>query len=210
MSDSTPIELLPVPIELDSSEFVAICGWAFEDDYVGRLLKNDIPRRVLRGSCRVWVYENPDRQLVGFGTIDVCSDYSESYTGGRPHPYIPLLAVEPGMRGRGYGKSIVQHLIDLAALLALGPGGCHDVLFLDVYRDNDKAINLYERCGFGIVEREPRSDPDENGSTVLHHGQASVHCLSKTPSSARPGTSSRIWRGLGRSGPTTWSRPRPR
>jgi ribosomal protein S18 acetylase RimI-like enzyme len=162
MSDITPINLLAVPIALDSPEFTAICDWPFQDDYVRRVLRDDVRWRVHRGTGRVWIYLNPEGELAGFGTIDECRDYGD-YTEGQLHPYIPLLAVNPAMQGRGYGRYIVRHLVDLAAILASGPGGCRDILFLDVYTDNTVAIRLYEKCGFRVIEPEPRSDPDEGG-----------------------------------------------
>ena len=75
--------------------------------------------------------------------------------------------MNPAMEGRGHGKSIVQHLIDHAALLASGPGECHPVLFLDVYEDNTRAIGLYTKCGFVIIEDQARPDPDEAGRLYL-------------------------------------------
>jgi ribosomal protein S18 acetylase RimI-like enzyme len=166
MSDLTPILLTPVPIGLESDEFRTIRGWPFADSYVSRLLQKDIPQRVQRGTCRIWGYLGPDDGLVGFGTIDVRDHYS-AYSEGRIHPYIPLLAVNPAMQGHGYGKWIVRHLIDQAAILASGPGGYHDVLFLDVYADNEKAIRLYSKCGFVIVEDKPIPDPEESGRPYI-------------------------------------------
>jgi ribosomal protein S18 acetylase RimI-like enzyme len=162
MSDVTPIDLLAALIVLDSPEFAEICRWPFEDAYVGRVLRNDIRRRMHRGACRIWGYFNLGRQLVGFGTLDVCGDYSD-FTDGRLHPYIPLLAVNPAMQGKGYGSYIVRHLIDFAAISAIEEGRFHDALFLDVYKDNERAIGLYKKLGFQIVEDDPRPDPDENG-----------------------------------------------
>ena len=100
-----------------------------------------------RRTCRIWAYRDPSGRIAGFGTLDVCEDYAD-FTVGRPHPYIPLLAVNSSMRGLGYGRWIVRHLIAEAAILANGPGTCHDVLFLDVYADNLIAISLCEKCGF--------------------------------------------------------------
>src|SRR5690349_850202 len=97
MTPHTPIPLSPAPIGLRSPEFAAISGWPYADPFVSRLLAGDIPQRVLYGNCRVWVYRDPQSQMVGFGTLDVCDDYQE-YTGGRPHTYIPLLAVNPTIR----------------------------------------------------------------------------------------------------------------
>jgi len=163
MCDRTPILLTPGAIDLDSPEFSAISGWPFADLFVGRLLRDDIPQRAMFNNGRVWVYRDPDGRLVGFGTLDVCEDYS-GYTAGRPHPYIPLLAVNPTIKSLGYGTSIVQHLIGEAALLA-SRGGCHDVLFLDVYTTSVKAIELYDKCGFMKLTDEPVADPLEDGKS---------------------------------------------
>jgi ribosomal protein S18 acetylase RimI-like enzyme len=165
MSDQTRIPLTPTPVELDSAELKEICSWQYPDAYFGRLLQGDIPQRVLYFHARIWVYRDPDKRLVGFGTIDVCNDY-ELYTAGEPHPYIPLLAVHPSSAGLGHGTSIVQHLIAEAVILERLLG-CHNALFLDVYADNERAIRLYERpeCGFKRVETIP--DPDENGRPLI-------------------------------------------
>jgi hypothetical protein len=85
MSDRTPVPLIPVPIRLDSPEFRAILGWPFGDAYIVRLLRDDIPQRVLFGNCRIWVYRDPGGRFAGFGTLDVCKDYGE-LTAGRSHP----------------------------------------------------------------------------------------------------------------------------
>ena len=166
MPDRTPIPLTPTPIELGSAEFTALTGWPFTDPFVARLLRTDIPQRVQFGNCHVWVYRDPDDRLVGFGTLDVCDDYG-AYTGGQLHPYIPLLAANPTIKSLGYGTTIVRHLIDEAALLACRPGGCHDVLFLDVYTASAKAIEVYTACGFVQVTSEPLQDPLDDNKPYL-------------------------------------------
>ncbi|MGP0067543.1 MAG: GNAT family N-acetyltransferase [Isosphaeraceae bacterium] len=158
MSDSIP--LTPCLIQLDSPEFKEILEWTFADSYVSRLLQNDIPNRMQFGKGRTWIYRDPHGRIAGFGIIDVCEEYSE-YTAGMPHPYIPLLAVNSEMGGRGHGKSIVLHLIDEAVRLAHIEQICSDVLFLDVYVDNFVAIRLYAKAGFANVKQEPIPDPSE-------------------------------------------------
>jgi GNAT superfamily N-acetyltransferase len=167
MSDPMPVPLTAVPIELESPEFEAIYAWPFPDRFVVRLLRDDIPQRIQFNSCRIWVYRDPDGQFVGFSTLDVCDDYAR-FTAGRPHPYIPLLAVNPAIKSRGYGTSIVQHLIDEATSLARTADGCHDVLFLDVYTTSVKAITLYTKCGFVSLTDEPIVDrAAEGGETYI-------------------------------------------
>jgi GNAT superfamily N-acetyltransferase len=165
MANGSPVPLTAVLIGLDSAEFQAISGWPFADAFVRRLLQEDIPQPVQFGSCSIWTYRDADGSLVGFGTLDVCSECGQ-FTGRKPHPYIPLLAVNPTMTGKGCGTSIVRHLIDEAALLALR-GLCHDVLFLDVYTTSQDAIRLYTKCSFATVSPEPIPDPQEGGKTYI-------------------------------------------
>ena len=127
-------------------------------------------KKISRSACSsaiaiFWTYRDPDGSLIGFGTLDVCGECGE-FTGGKLHPYLPLLAINPTIKSRGYGTSIVRHLIDEAALLALR-GLCHDVLFLDVYTASEKAIRVYTECGFATVSPEPIPDPQEGGKTYI-------------------------------------------
>ena len=166
MSDRTPVPLTPTRIELGTPEVEAIAGWPYADPFVPRLLRNDIPQRVLFGECRVWVYRDPEGRFVGFGTLDVCDDYGH-YTFGRNHPYIPLLAVNPTIKSLGYGTTILGHLTNEAALLVCRPGGCHDVLFLDVYTTSVKAVGLYTSTGFVQITPEPIPDVQESGKLYI-------------------------------------------
>jgi ribosomal protein S18 acetylase RimI-like enzyme len=165
MAHGSPIPLTAVLIGHDSEEFQAISAWPFVDPFVKRLLQEDIPQRVQFGNCSIWTYRDPNGSLVGFGTLDVCGDCNE-FTGGKLHPYIPLLAINPTIKSRGYGTSIVCHLIGEAALLACR-GLCHEVLFLDVYTTSEKAIRVYTECGFATVSPEPIPDPQEHGKTYI-------------------------------------------
>jgi ribosomal protein S18 acetylase RimI-like enzyme len=71
------------------------------------------------------------------------------------------------MRGQGYGKQILSHLVDQAALIwAFSPKSC-DLLFLDVYASNKTAIGLYKRFGFAEISDEPIPDPDQGDDTYI-------------------------------------------
>lgn len=165
MAHGPPIPLNAVLIGLDSDEFQAISNWPFADPFVNRLLQEDIPQRVQFGNCSIWTFRDPEGSLVGFGTLDVCNECSE-FTSGKLHPYLPLLAINPTIKSLGYGTSIVRHLIDEAALLAMR-GKCHDILFLDVYTTSEKAIRVYTDCGFDTVSPDPIPDPQEGGKTYI-------------------------------------------
>ena len=165
MAEFKPIPLIRMPISSAHAQFKTISSWPFDDPFVTRLLQNDIPQRVTFGNCRIWIYHDPNGQVVGFGTLDECNDYA-NYTNGQTHPYIPLLAVNPTIKSLGYGTSILQHLTDEATLLACRPG-CHDVLFLDVYTASEKAIKLYTTSGFASITPDPIPDPQEGGKPYI-------------------------------------------
>ena len=166
--------LFGTDITCDSPAFAEILRWEFEEPFVRRLLVHDIPQRILFGGCRMICYGNREREIVGFGTIER-SDQFKELAGGRDHPYIPLLGVNPVQRGKGYGKQILEHLILLAWHMAREKGGnCHDVLFLDVYETSRPAIRLYRKCGFQNAIDQPIFDPDENKGYFVMSKRVSV------------------------------------
>ena len=127
------------------------------DAFVGRLLRDDIPGRFELGRCQMWVYQDSESHLVGFGTLDLSLDCAE-YTAGQPHTYIPPLAVNQSSEGRGYGQFIVRHLVAEATLQALA-GLCPSGVYLDVYTASQAAIHIYRKCGFVDVTSTPLVDP---------------------------------------------------
>ena len=60
-----------------------------------------------------------------------------------------LVAVDPGARGQGLGR----RLVDDAATVAKGRGAAR--IFLEVRDGNDAAIGLYRSAGFLVVGRRP-------------------------------------------------------
>jgi ribosomal protein S18 acetylase RimI-like enzyme len=133
-----------------------------------RLLQSDIPTRVQKFGCLVWIYYDPNGQAVGFGTLELSNKEYPQFTGGKQHFYIPLLAVHPAFGRRGYGKEIVRHLTTEAAkvvaLMALCAPGISDLLFLDVYVKNTAAVGLYLGQQFVTLNpNNPEVDPKENG-----------------------------------------------
>src|SRR4051812_20925146 len=129
---STAIPLTTIDVKLNDPVFNAIKTWPFKDDFVFRLLVDDIPQRIKYGSCQFWAYRDPHSTIVGFGTLAISTDCSE-FADSKPHTYIPLLAVHPDMQGRGHGKAIVNHLIrEASCAVARAPAWLHHALFLDV------------------------------------------------------------------------------
>jgi len=166
------ISLIASRVDLGGDDFKLIVNWPYNDSFVARVLKSDIPQRVKFGNGRIWLFKDPMGQPVGFGTFDVCEDYGH-HTHGKPHPYIPLLAVNPTIKSLGYGTSIVEYLVAEAALTVKELRSCSDVLFLDVYTNNTRAIALYTRTGFQQLEG-PINDPDEGAQYIIMGRRVSV------------------------------------
>jgi len=166
MADRNPIPLTPVEIQTAEAGYATLLAWVYppESAYVTRMLQDIIPGREKYGRCRTWVYVEPAGQVVGFGTLHMSDDW-RAYCGELPHPYIPLLSVNPGIKSLGYGETILNHLVAEAATLVRTTTDCSTRLFLDVYATNDRAISLYERNGFRHVAT--RHDTDEGGAEYL-------------------------------------------
>jgi ribosomal-protein-alanine N-acetyltransferase len=81
-----------------------------------------------------WIGERA-REVVGYGISTI--------GGGESH--VLNLCVAPGWQGRGYGRAILQKLIDEATRFKA------DSLFLEVRPSNPAAIRLYESMGFNEI-----------------------------------------------------------
>jgi ribosomal protein S18 acetylase RimI-like enzyme len=153
--------LVAIPVDLDDPIFDAIKMWQFQDEFVQRMLTDDIPQRVRLENARIWAYEDEQRNVIGFGTLTLCRHYSD-LTNGQNHLYIPLLAVHPDAQGNGYGTAIVEHLINQSADVYIATdeqGNLSNVLFLDVYELSIAAIGLYKKCGFVTLGGQTFADP---------------------------------------------------
>lgn len=66
-------------------------------------------------------------------------------TVGAGEAHILNLCVRPDMQGRGLGRAMLEHLLELAV------DHRADTVFLEVRPSNGLAINLYENAGFNCV-----------------------------------------------------------
>lgn len=154
------------------TDYDALLTWPFPTDpfYAAQvldLLRDDVPHRALFGMCFVFLYRDSAGTAVGFGTLEVASEY-HSLTNGLDHAYIPVLAVHPDHNGKGYGKWIVEHLVSEAVLFHQSLHGLSDSIFLDVYQANTPAIGLYEKCKFETLNAtNPIPDPKHNNEPYL-------------------------------------------
>ena len=81
-----------------------------------------------------WVGERA-REVVGYGISTI----------GAGESHVLNLCVAPNWQGRGYGRVILQKLIDEATRLKA------DSLFLEVRPSNPNAIKLYRSVGFNEI-----------------------------------------------------------
>ena len=105
---------------------------------------------------------------------DGCSDRSCSETGAeaRIAGYADMwmiageaqlnnIAVDEDMRGRGYGRMLLDHMSDECTVR-----GCSSMT-LEVRRSNDAAISLYRGSGFTETGIRPRYYLDNNEDAVI-------------------------------------------
>lgn len=180
MTVRPPIPLKPFPIKINGPDFGQILSWPWsaDDGYVPRMFQYDIPQQVFQNKSTLWGYRDAAGVLCGFGSIYVASEYG-TFTQQRPYPYIPLLAVKPNERSRGHGQFIVEHLVGEAVILAQQGQGCCDIVFLDVYASNAKAIDLYKRCAF-VQIGGTRFDSRENQHYLIMARRLSANSATQT------------------------------
>jgi ribosomal protein S18 acetylase RimI-like enzyme len=172
---SAPAALVPRRLSLRQVEELA--EWPYDEqpfyiDQVHRSLRNDVPQLMTQRVCVTWGYDDPTLpsgdQLVGFGVIHMSTNYFE-VADRKQHVYIPLLSVKPKIESKGYGGSIVSHLI-LEAEKTVRHENKHEQkvseqLFLDVYAKNERAIARYKKSGFRIInEANPLYDEREENA----------------------------------------------
>lgn len=121
---------------------VGFAAWkssdAFEDVYLDRQAIDRV-----RGQFTIFPMEatgdvhvaSLDGAIVGWAARDGLRDC------------ISDLWVDPDYQGRGVGRALIHHMIDLIA--AAG----HPVARIQTHARNAAAIRLYQRCGFTIVWR---------------------------------------------------------
>lgn len=94
------------------------------------------------------------RRLVGFVLVRVAADEAEILT----------IAVSPSRRGRGYGRLLMEEA--MRKLYRERIAAC----FLEVNRDNDRAVGLYQVLGFeevGMRKGYYGGDADSDGSALV-------------------------------------------
>ncbi|WP_247686903.1 GNAT family N-acetyltransferase [Pseudoalteromonas luteoviolacea] len=81
-----------------------------------------------------------NNQIIATGYVQI--RLSKQSLEHEQHGYLGFMFVSPEFRGQGLNQKITQRLIDWAE-----SKGIYD-FYLDVYNDNQAAINAYQKLGF--------------------------------------------------------------
>jgi GNAT superfamily N-acetyltransferase len=65
-----------------------------------------------------------------------------SYHPKEPHWYLPLIGVDPGHQGKGYGSTLLKHALASC-------DGNHQIAYLEA--SSPQSVPLYERHGFKVL-----------------------------------------------------------
>ncbi len=100
----------------------------------------------LRVGYSCWVLDL-ECEVVGYGVLSA----------GAGEAHILNICVGRDARGRGWGKHLLDRLVQLARYHRA------EQLFLEVRPSNERAIDLYDRNGFRTVGRRPNYYPHAKG-----------------------------------------------
>ncbi|MBA5763917.1 ribosomal protein S18-alanine N-acetyltransferase [Vibrio sp. 404] len=135
------LQFLPLAVEhLDDV-------WAIEQQAHSHPWAESMIRDVnSRGGCHHVLIDND--QLVGYF-------YAQNIVG---EVTLLNIAVAPERQGKGYGKALLEHLLDH------GEKANAESVWLEVRESNHKAFALYECAGFNEVDRRKNYYPAASGN----------------------------------------------
>jgi ribosomal-protein-alanine N-acetyltransferase len=94
-----------------------------------------------------WVYTDTYNVVLGYAIVQLVLDES----------HLLNLCVRPDMQRKGYGRFIMEHIIDFSKSRSAS------IVVLEVRESNKKAQNLYEQLGFNEMSVRRGYYPAENG-----------------------------------------------
>ena len=103
-------------------------------------------RDCLRVGYLCWVYRD-EEELKAYGVMSM----------GPGEAHLLTVCVKPEAQGQGYGRMMMQHLLDVARKRHA------DKAFLEVRPTNKVAIGLYRSMGFKDMGLRKNYYPSENG-----------------------------------------------
>lgn len=120
--------------------------WAIEESAYEFPWELETFRSCFKIGYHCWVGERA-REVVGYGISTI--------GGGESH--VLNICIAPGFQGRGYGRILLQKLIDEATRFKA------DSMFLEVRPSNPRAISLYHSMGFNEIGNRKDYYPAQNG-----------------------------------------------
>lgn len=136
--------------EIDIKEIAELEKECFSEPWSELSLKDELTNE----TARFYVLRDNEKLLGYIGANNICGEV-----------YITNVAVNSACRGKGYGKKLVNHL--------LKQGKLEKALFvtLEVRESNEKAISLYEKCGFRKIGERKNfySKPTENALIYTYY-----------------------------------------
>jgi len=94
-----------------------------------------------------WVYSDAYDVILGYAIVQLVLDEA----------HLLNLCVRPDMQRQGYGRFILEHIIDFSKARSAS------IVVLEVRESNKKAQNLYEQLGFNEMSVRRAYYPAENG-----------------------------------------------
>lgn len=108
----------------------------------------DVFKRTKRSLAAIWLMDLPGYGLAGQVLVQFKMD-DRSCANGRNRAYIHSFRVREALRGYGLGTRLMAH-----AEKDLLTRGFREVT-LNVAEENEGALRLYKRLGYGIIKRIP-------------------------------------------------------
>lgn len=113
-----------------------------------RRLYQDTYNRVISGNAIMWVAANQSEKLIGQMFIQLASSNLE-LADGTTRAYMFGFRMRETYRSSGIGSTMLTYVEE--DLVTRG----FQILCLNVAKENDRAIELYQRCGYVIVAPDP-------------------------------------------------------
>lgn len=99
----------------------------------------DLPSLISETYSQLLVLED-NTQIIATGYIQIRE--SKNSLSHQKHGYLGFMYVLPDYRGRGFNRLVMDALIDWGKAQGIS------VFYLDVYAENQAAINAYQKLGF--------------------------------------------------------------
>lgn len=100
----------------------------------------------LKAGHEAWIFENNDEEMIGYTIVQHVVDEA----------HLLNICVKPSEQGQGFGRKILNHVIDYAEGIAAV------LIVLEVRRSNQRAQQLYLQAGFNEMSVRKGYYPGEN------------------------------------------------